>query len=287
MTGFRFQMTQLEAERRAARQRWNEYQERQEEELHLYRILPEALTFVQAERILDLYHLFTSDHTEFFGTTGKGHRRLHSLERAIAKIPRVLIQGMHIGSLALQAFVTSTTLVNDSNEYLHDIFLFEHPEETNLPEMEREILAWEQLLVDQIRLLRERLAADPIMDLAIRDLLSNITARYSQWRSEWELHGRGNSANRPLELYASLSVLLVPLENLPPDEHQCSICREDYGTCHEGKKPELPARTLCGHVFGFDCLRLWLADHASCPLCRRYCSQVPHCVVEEVFDRQL
>jgi len=243
MTDFRNQMTQLEAEQRAARQRWFKYQERCEEELYLCRLLPEMLTFVQAERLLDLYNLLTSDQTEFFGT-GKGRQRLYLLERSIAKIPRILLQGMHIGSLALQAFVTSTTLVTDSNQYLHDIFMFEPPEEINLPDMESGILVWEQLLVGQIRHLKERLAGDPVLELALKDLLSNITGRYFSWRDEWELHGPGIKTDRQLESHASLFVVLMPIENLPLDEQQCPICREDYGACDKGKKPEMPARIL-------------------------------------------
>ncbi|KAN0117478.1 hypothetical protein V8E51_003455 [Hyaloscypha variabilis] len=210
------------------------------------------------------------------------------LERAIANVPPTLIQGMHVGSLALQAFVTSTTLVNDSNEYLHDIFIFEAPEEINLPNMEKQILAWEQILVGQIRRLRERLAADPIIDLVLKDLLSNITARYLSWREQkWEVHGPGNIADRQLESHQSLSVVLMLVENLPPDEQRCSICRDPYGTCHQDNKPEIAARIPCGHVFGFNCITIWLADHASCPLCRRYCTQLPHCVFEKAASRQL
>jgi hypothetical protein len=58
---FRNQIIHLQAERRPAKQRWLDYQERQKEELVLCSILPESLTLVQAERLLDLYHLFTSD----------------------------------------------------------------------------------------------------------------------------------------------------------------------------------------------------------------------------------
>jgi hypothetical protein len=137
---FRDQIIHLQAERRSAKQRWLEYQERHKEELVLCRILPESLTLVQAERLLDLYHLFTSDQTEFFGTTSKTNRRLHMLERAIANVPPTLEQGMHVGSLALQAFAASMTLVSDSNEYLQDIFIFEAPEEINLPKMEKKFL---------------------------------------------------------------------------------------------------------------------------------------------------
>ncbi|KAE8685626.1 Tetratricopeptide repeat-containing protein, putative isoform 1 [Hibiscus syriacus] len=45
--------------------------------------------------------------------------------------------------------------------------------------------------------------------------------------------------------------------------HRCSVCLGDYQ--EEDKLQQIPA---CGHTFHMDCLDHWLANHATCPLCR-------------------
>jgi hypothetical protein len=49
-------------------------------------------------------------------------------------------------------------------------------------------------------------------------------------------------------------------ERAPPLENEwiCSICRESL---------DLPVSTLCGHVFCWPCLEIWLAQSSVCPLC--------------------
>ncbi|KAE8731852.1 RING-H2 finger protein ATL7 [Hibiscus syriacus] len=44
---------------------------------------------------------------------------------------------------------------------------------------------------------------------------------------------------------------------------QCSVCLGDYQ--EEDKLQQIPA---CGHTFHMDCIDHWLANHATCPLCR-------------------
>ncbi|CAN0094711.1 unnamed protein product, partial [Ectocarpus sp. 13 AM-2016] len=48
-------------------------------------------------------------------------------------------------------------------------------------------------------------------------------------------------------------------EELAECEHTCIICRD---TMDAGKK--LP----CGHIFHFQCLRMWLQQQQACPTCR-------------------
>jgi hypothetical protein len=138
--------------------------------------------------------------------------------------------------------------------------------------MERRVFALEQKLVHQIRYLRERLRADATIDPEYKTSTSSICGYYLSWRKSWESDGPGTMAGRQLEP-ASLTVLVpISIKNLPLHKGSCGICRDDYGTFYEDKKPEAPTRLPCGHIFGLECLVIWLTDHNSCPLCRRECS---------------
>jgi hypothetical protein len=125
-----------------------------------------------------LFHLLISNQQEYFGEGGKETPRFHLIARAISNIPLQFVQEMTFGSLALQAFLTYKTLLKVSNEYLYDIFLFRLPEETNLVDMERRVLALEQRLVRQIRYLRERLRADTTIDPGYKTSTSKICGYY-------------------------------------------------------------------------------------------------------------
>lgn len=47
----------------------------------------------------------------------------------------------------------------------------------------------------------------------------------------------------------------------PRPEHSCAICLDDVAG---GRSSALP----CGHAFHRRCIRKWLRDHATCPVCR-------------------
>ncbi|KAH3949273.1 hypothetical protein HBH98_218560 [Parastagonospora nodorum] len=56
----------------------------------------------------------------------------------------------------------------------------------------------------------------------------------------------------------------------------CSICLESCTThfpsdcpTKEGGMPATITIRECGHIFHPDCLFNWLADHSTCPMCRR------------------
>ncbi|WBW71111.1 sir antagonist, ubiquitin-protein ligase E3 [Schizosaccharomyces osmophilus] len=59
----------------------------------------------------------------------------------------------------------------------------------------------------------------------------------------------------------------VASEQLP--DQSCPICYDDMNVDEETRATRMP----CGHIFGKNCLKIWLEDHCSCPLCRK---EVPH-----------
>ncbi|EPE29069.1 RING/U-box [Glarea lozoyensis ATCC 20868] len=67
----------------------------------------------------------------------------------------------------------------------------------------------------------------------------------------------------------------VPSEGMTKT-HQCLICHVHIGErdADETEQIESPSRLPCGHVFGSACLEVWLADHETCPVCRRKFSRL-------------
>lgn len=62
---------------------------------------------------------------------------------------------------------------------------------------------------------------------------------------------------------------IKPTDLGPASEDQkCSICLTEYGSKYRSEK-KFPTMLPCHHIFGADCLKQWLQDHESCPLCRR------------------
>ena len=68
---------------------------------------------------------------------------------------------------------------------------------------------------------------------------------------------------------------LVERTKLQAYDDKCAICGDKYG---EGEVAETPVSLPCNHVFGKDCLQIWLCGHPdqddclkhnNCPLCRR------------------
>ena len=72
----------------------------------------------------------------------------------------------------------------------------------------------------------------------------------------------------------------VDIETLNEDDKNCSICREEYSSSSSTKDPqqedrvEKPISLPCGHFFGDQCLKEWLAPapegfgNNTCPTCR-------------------
>ena len=66
-----------------------------------------------------------------------------------------------------------------------------------------------------------------------------------------------------------LDQLLQDPNNIRPNG-DCVICMEETGKPNrETGCVELQLRLPCSHVAGSDCLRTWLREHNSCPICRR------------------
>ena len=42
---------------------------------------------------------------------------------------------------------------------------------------------------------------------------------------------------------------------------ECSICLESTR--------QIQCKTFCGHIFHIKCIKRWLGDHTTCPICRR------------------
>ncbi|MCJ1468202.1 hypothetical protein MMC07_006830 [Pseudocyphellaria aurata] len=101
------------------------------------------------------------------------------------------------------------------------------------------------------------------------------------------------------------------IEDLEPDDRLCSICQQEYCFDEGQKHPHGPVKTPCGHIFGDECLMIWLENmdawskygldaeaddyevpvemsNTSCPNCRRefFPEQVKD-VMEELVQRIL
>lgn len=63
------------------------------------------------------------------------------------------------------------------------------------------------------------------------------------------------------------------LDDLPEGITECVICTMAYGTATDEGPGELPVRLpFCGHVYGYECIKIWLSperENNSCGHCRR------------------
>lgn len=67
-------------------------------------------------------------------------------------------------------------------------------------------------------------------------------------RSDWEA------------IAAQLNVLQpVQLRDIGPEDQQCDICRERFDCSDHREYPEQPVSLPCGHIFGKNCLKEWIA----------------------------
>jgi len=72
--------------------------------------------------------------------------------------------------------------------------------------------------------------------------------------------------HRQNSLFMSVSDLVssqLPIVTAPPHDKICSICHED---AQEGEQWMV---LTCDHKFHPDCIKPWLTDHNTCPLCRK------------------
>lgn len=58
---------------------------------------------------------------------------------------------------------------------------------------------------------------------------------------------------------SKLKTIAVPDELL---RAECPLCLEKYSLVHQ------VSRLPCKHTFHFDCIRMWLYQKKSCPVCR-------------------
>ncbi|OAY68955.1 E3 ubiquitin-protein ligase AIP2, partial [Ananas comosus] len=104
---------------------------------------------------------------------------------------------------------------------------------------------------------------------AIQELLSNVTDVLDLENViEASLQEIGAGPHRPppasKEVVANLPIISVTEEILARlgRETQCAVCRENLVV--NDKMQELP----CKHLFHPPCLKPWLDEHNSCPVCR-------------------
>jgi hypothetical protein len=57
--------------------------------------------------------------------------------------------------------------------------------------------------------------------------------------------------------------------DIPSDSTTCDICNEEFGTATQDCAAEDTLQLPCGHIFGSLCLRDWLSQASTCPICRR------------------
>ncbi|XP_063703518.1 E3 ubiquitin-protein ligase Iruka [Culicoides brevitarsis] len=78
------------------------------------------------------------------------------------------------------------------------------------------------------------------------------------------LNQMDNTGPPPLEKEKIEELPTVPIEQEQVDmKLQCSVCWEDFQLNEQVRK--LP----CTHVFHSDCICPWLANHGTCPICRK------------------
>ena len=53
-----------------------------------------------------------------------------------------------------------------------------------------------------------------------------------------------------------------------PEDQNCAVCLNKYGR-EDHLDKDTPAKLPCGHIIGAECIKTWLKQRESCPLCRK------------------
>lgn len=53
-----------------------------------------------------------------------------------------------------------------------------------------------------------------------------------------------------------------------PEDQNCAVCLNKYGR-EDHLDEDTPAKLPCGHIMGAGCIKTWLEQRESCPLCRK------------------
>jgi hypothetical protein len=108
-------------------------------------------------------------------------------------------------------------------------------------------IAWSAFFNKQTNIIHRILELYPELPLDIM----NSVKEYEHYR---------DLCNYLLCLHPEYMKWLNTEHELPPGENSCSICLGEHDTY---------VRTNCGHVFGKNCIMMWIEhEHINCPMCR-------------------
>lgn len=119
----------------------------------------------------------------------------------------------------------------------------------------------------------------PIRDEKEILVLLNLDRAWQNWwidhgfQSLWDLPGDSDDGydededEDEDEISDNSDRLLKPVDvtTLAEDKRECPICFETFGRSHNGT----PCKTSCKHNFCYSCIKNWLENNSSCPMCRR------------------
>ena len=88
-----------------------------------------------------------------------------------------------------------------------------------------------------------------------RDAFLDLITRLSERDT-----GRMGTPPAAKEAVEKLETVKVTPDMHDSEEQKCPVCQEKL----EGEATKMP----CGHLFDNDCLKPWLHQHNSCPVCR-------------------
>ncbi len=79
----------------------------------------------------------------------------------------------------------------------------------------------------------------------------------------------------------------VNINELPEESRTCELCENHFSILELNGAPGYaiyPVRLLCGHIFCYDCARMWIT-HAKCPECDARFTD--HAIALEAIDEQI
>jgi len=116
--------------------------------------------------------------------------------------------------------------------------------------------------------LQARLNAGPASERSVRRMREDATLGLMR---DAPLYSRDYDEEDNVERRVAITGLLTHLNtgNLPADERNCNICREEFTHLDADGEPHLPVQIPCGHIFGEGCVAKWFLVPSSnyCPLC--------------------